>query len=152
MANVTVRQIDKRYSGADALAVDGADLEIQEGEFLVIRWLHAATQDPAQYRSGDPDNVPTDGLFVDDLGITLVAPDADLRITDVSLTGSTLSMTADGLTGGSQYHVEYSPDLTTPFADVTASTFTAAGSSQLISVSVSGTKGFYRVASGAGSP
>ncbi len=125
---------------------------LDEGEYLVIRWLHAATQDPAQYRSAAPDNVPTDGLFVDDLSITLMAPDADLRITDVTLTGSTLSMTADGLAGGSQYHVEYSPDLTTPFADVTASTFTAAGSSQLINVTVSGTKGFYRVASGAGSP
>jgi multiple sugar transport system ATP-binding protein len=36
VANVTVRQIDKRYSGAETLAVDGADLEILEGEFLVI--------------------------------------------------------------------------------------------------------------------
>lgn len=126
---------------------------LDEGEYLVIRWLHAAKGDTAQYRSLEtPAGEPTDGLFVDDLSITLAAPGTAIRITDVSLAGSTLSMTADGLTGGSQYHVEYSPDLTTPFADVAASTFTAAGTTEIINVTVSGTKGFYRVASGAGTP
>ena len=119
----------------------------------MIRWLHAAKGDATQYRSTDtPAGEPTDGLFVDDLSITLAAPSTAIKISNVSLAGSTFSMTAEGLTGGSQYHVEYSPDLATPFADVAASTFTADGSSRLINVTVSGTKGFYRVASGAGSP
>ena len=124
---------------------------LDEGEFLVIRWLHAAKGDVAQYRSGEtPDSAATDGLFVDDLSITLAAP--DLRITDVSLTGTTLSITASGLTGGADYHLQYSPDLATPFADVTGSTFTASGATDSTSVTVSGDKGFFRVASGPAAP
>lgn len=124
---------------------------LDEGEYLVIRWLHATKGDPSQYRSAETPSY-TDGLFVDDLSVTLTAFNPDFKITAVSLAGNTLSMTADGLTGGSQYHVEYSPDLTTVFADVAASTFTAGGTTESINVTVSGTKGFYRLASGAGSP
>lgn len=125
---------------------------LDEGEYLVIRWLHAAKGDPAQYRAAEtPDSAPTDGLFVDDLSITLAGA-AAIRITDVNLAGNSLSITADGLTGGSQYHLEYSPDLITLFADVPASTFTAGGPTHLINVTVAGSKGFFRVASGAGIP
>lgn len=122
---------------------------LDQGEYLVIRWLHAAKGDAAQYRSGaTPASVPTDGLFVDDLSIALTALSADFKISAVSLAGNSLSMTASGLTSGSAYHLEYSPDLVTPFQDVTGSTFTATAATAALNVTVSGPRGFYRVSTG----
>ncbi|MEM9080074.1 MAG: hypothetical protein AAGC74_05215 [Verrucomicrobiota bacterium] len=74
-----------------------------------------------------------------------------ISITDCSLSGSTFSITAAGLSAGDDYHLEFSSDLATPFVDVASSTFNAAATTDTTTVTVSGTSGFYRVAEGAAS-
>lgn len=81
--------------------------------------------------------------------IDLPAQPAGISIIDCSLSGNTFSLTAGNLSSGSDYHVEFSPDLNSAFADVAGSTFTAGGETDTTTVTTSGTKGFYRVAEGA---
>ncbi|GHC61038.1 hypothetical protein [Roseibacillus persicicus] len=80
--------------------------------------------------------------------ITIPTQGAGISIVDCNLMGTTFSITAGGLISGEDYHLEYSPDLSTAFTNVAGSTFNAGGVTDSTSVAVSGAKGFYRVAAG----
>ena len=78
--------------------------------------------------------------------VSVPAQAGAVLITDVSLSGGILTLNLGGLVLGSSYLVQYSPDLATPFVDVSGSAFTATSSTEEVTVTVSGPKGFYRIA------
>ncbi|GAA5483072.1 hypothetical protein [Haloferula sargassicola] len=80
--------------------------------------------------------------------VTVPGGSTELAIREVSLTGSTLTMALVGLSPASVYHVQYSPDLASPFTAVPSSTFTATSATDAVSVTTAGNQGFYRVAEG----
>lgn len=92
----------------------------------------------------DLSNIAGDQCFT----IAIPGQGNGISIVDCGVTGSSFSITAGGLTVGEDYHLEFSPDLSTSFTDVSGSTFEAVTSTDTTSVALSGLKGFYRVAAG----
>ncbi|BCX46207.1 hypothetical protein HAHE_01150 [Haloferula helveola] len=76
-------------------------------------------------------------------------PDGNLRISSVTFNSGDLTITTVDVVDGATYHLEHSPDLTTPFAPLAGSEQVGAGGQLVHVVSVGGAdKGFYRVVEG----
>jgi hypothetical protein len=80
--------------------------------------------------------------------INIPEQEAGISIIDCSISDSTFTLNVGNLSSGSDYHVEFSPDLVSDFADLANSTFTASGETDSTTLTISDTRGFYRVATG----
>ncbi|MGJ8726330.1 MAG: hypothetical protein ACSHYB_17410 [Roseibacillus sp.] len=122
--------------------------------FTSNQFLGSLPEDLNGVGVGTPNLSQTDVIDLsaisDDQCFTINVPtqNSGISIIDCSLSGSNLTLTAGNLISGNDYHVEFSPDLATAFTDVAGSTFNAGGVTENILVTVSGSKGFYRIAAG----
>lgn len=150
------------------LCIDLADLGSPSGTNIkVMAFITSSdhTFSSNQFLGGLPVDLDGAGLGTSNLGTTsavdlsaiaenqyfevaVPVQAGDLAITNVTLVGTTFTMTVSGLVPSASYHVEYSPDLSTAFTAVPLSEFVAALATEDVSLTVSGSKGFYRVVEG----